>query len=180
MVHKNRVGVTTSLEHCHKEVLKKSQQLLQFLVNLRYEGKVSLGRNIKSIAEILKFFQKTLLPHMDLDERILFPFVATHIPRLSPAIKIFKIDHREFKSNLRSFIVLFEQLKNAKTENRRFEIIEQLKEKGTYLMCLLRHHVRAESEQIHKAADEDLHLVEKNFILREIKKVCKKHDPLRN
>jgi len=79
------------LEHFgegHREVLIQTDALTQALTNLHYEGKLSLGKNLKQMKKILRFFNGPLKKHMQIEEKIVYPFFETHVPKFESAITL--------------------------------------------------------------------------------------------
>ena len=156
------------LENQHRDVLSQIDQLTSALQGLHYEGKASLGKNIKEVEKALVFFHKELLPHIVLDEEIIFPFLEKHIPKLQPMLSFLKAEHSEFAESLHSFEKIFRRLQEEPGEQKSRAIIEQLREKGIYLNCLIRNHIHTESEGVYRAIDEDLKKEEKRQLLEAI------------
>src|SRR3989338_4066747 len=95
--------VLDTFEVSHVEILKKSQQLEDVLTRLRYEGRMSFGRNVKELGALLHFLNEDLKNHVTQEERVLFPYVESHIPKLEPVINLLRSEHQEFKKNLKTF-----------------------------------------------------------------------------
>ncbi len=149
----------------HKEVLEKVDQLNDTLTNLRYEGKVHIGRNMNDIEKVLSFFNEDLLPHVKLDEMV-FTFVGTHVPKLESVIRLLQAEHKEMVVNIEVFSYLFRELENEKNESKRMEAVEKLRDKGTYLIYLMRNHIQAESEGVYKVIDRELRPEEKKTLFK--------------
>ena len=164
-----RKDVVEFFEAEYKEVLNKLDQLSEATKNLRFEGKLSYGKNIKEVEEVIKFLEKKLYQHIALDEKIIFPFVEAHIPKLEPILRFLRAERNEFKINLEVFESLFKKLKGGKMEPQQHKIVEELREKGIYLVCLMRNHIQTENESVYKTIDQQLREDEKKELLRRIK-----------
>lgn len=134
--------------------------------NLRYEGKVQLTKNLKILERVTKFLTDDLIPHIHLDEKVIFPYLEKHVPKLNPMLGFLRGEHCEFKESFKAFEKLFSQFKNKKTDSHRRVLIEKLRDKGTYLFCLLRNHIQAENESVYRVMDEQLHKDEKQELLK--------------
>ena len=154
----------------HKDVLEQVDQLNDVLTNLRYEGKVHVGRNMNDIEKVLIFFSKELLPHVKLDEMV-FAFVEKHIPKLESVVRLLQAEHKEMVVNIEVFSFLFRELEHEKNESKRVEAIEKLRDKGTYLVYLLRNHIQAESEIVYKIIDRELRPEEKKTLFKLVKEL---------
>ncbi len=168
-MRESSAGFMILIEKYHFEALQKADQFYELLSNLRYEGKAAFGRNTHGIQEVLKFFRNELLVHISVDEDIVFAFAETHIPRLKLITGLLRAEHAEFKSALNNFELLFIELQEAKNDLTRSKIVEQLKDKGTYITYLLRNHIQAESESIYKILDAELHMNEKKTLFEKMK-----------
>ncbi len=144
--------------HQHSEMLKNTNRFQTLLTNLRYEGKPRLGANIQQTRLILKFLESKVIPQFRFEEKSIFPFLRRHIPKLEAALRLLEAEHDEFQSHLKSFQKSFQRF--VKTGQSDGKNSEALKETGTYMVYLLRHHLKAEN-QVYKVMAENLRADEK-------------------
>jgi hemerythrin-like domain-containing protein len=116
------------------------------------------GKNLSEIRQLADYFRKEMAVHMKQEERVLFPFLCTHIPRLQPMVRLLAADHDEFRTGMQSLG------RNLKTQKA-----HQISEQGTYLVCLLSSHMWVESHSLYKAADKELRPEEKKTLIRWMK-----------
>ena len=166
MKSKNPAYKLQKMTDIHQELFEKTDRLNHVLTNLRYEGKTNLGKNLKEVWEILCFFENEVSVHIEAEEKILFPFLETHVPRLSPLISLFHAEHEDFKKNLKRFRLALENFCGEKNDHSRSEYIDKVKEAGTYLIYLLRQHLPAEEESVYKAVYHELHDEEREELER--------------
>ncbi len=159
-------GVLALFTSEHENVLGKLDELNESINNLQYEGKVFVGKNIKAIEKTVSFLKKKLLQHIELDEKIIFPYVQKHIPKLDPMLSFLRAERNEFKLTLKDFESLFKQLKDEKNALKQQKIIDQMKEKGVYAICLMRNHIQIEIESVYKPIDRELHTNEKKELIK--------------
>ncbi len=145
--------------------MEKTNQLDEVLTHLRYEGKVQLGKNTEELEKLVAYFKKQLLTHVKKEEAV-FSFLHTRIPKLDPLLHLLQAEHKELKVNIEVLEFLSRDLAQEKGDAHRIQIIEKLKEKGTYLIYFLRHHLQVEEEGIYMAADKDLKKEEKKEVSR--------------
>ncbi len=150
----------------HENVLGRLDELNESISNLQYEGKVFVGKNIKAIEKTVQFLKKKLLQHIELDEKVVFPYVQKHIPKLDPMICFLRAERNEFKLSLKNFEDTFDHLKEGKSSLRQQKTIEQMKEKGAYVICLMRNHIQTEIESVYKPMDRELHPDEKKELIK--------------
>ena len=155
------------LEKGHKTTFQKLNQFHEVLRRLQHEGKLTLGKNIVEAIELVDYFKKELDGHMRDEEKILFPFLQTHIPRLEPIVYLLLSEHEDFRNNLNNLKTSLRQLKTRASV--RPNLIDKIGEQGTYLICLLRSHMWVESHSLYKAADKELRLSEKRKLIKLIK-----------
>lgn len=155
----------------HQSALENTRQLENLLTNLRYEGKPALGRNLKEIRAVLNFFNQDLMSHISVEEGVLFPFVGTHVPKLEPALHLLQAEHEDFKGSLRSFDLSLSELEKENSDPDRGRIIEKVRERGTYLIYLIRNHIQAEMESVYRVIDQELRAGEKKELEKRVKKM---------
>ncbi|OGW90861.1 MAG: hypothetical protein A3D28_06070 [Omnitrophica bacterium RIFCSPHIGHO2_02_FULL_63_14] len=155
------------LEKDHGETLKKLDAFDDVLKRLRYEGKASLGRNVRDANELVGYFERTLLGHMKEEERVLFPFMRKRIPRLEPLICLLLSEHDDLRQKLRRLRSTLKSCGRASTP-RAVGLLDAVCHDGTFLICLLHSHMSVETGTLYKAADRTLRPFEKEMLLRRI------------
>ena len=175
-MNEENISAKKIIEHleCHHEKsIKKTDQLNDVLINLRYEGKVSFGKNLKTIDEVVSFYDKELVHHIKLEKEIIFPFLTSHIPKLECVLNLLEGEHGDIGKNIRDLKSLSDELNRTKENVSRAKIIEKIMHTGTYFIFLVRHHIQAERESIYMAIKEELHENEtKNLYDRICKMSC--------
>lgn len=160
------------LTSIHRDLLAQTDRLNDVLINLQYEGKTKLGKNLKEIWDVLCFFEKEVDVHVGTEEACLFPFISTHVPRLDPLVQLFHAEHEDFRKNLRIFRLAMEDLCSDRSEENKILFVDRVREIGTYLVYLLRQHLKAENESLYKAINEELHEEER----LELDKLIQQHE----
>jgi hemerythrin-like domain-containing protein len=162
--------IVAFLEEEHAHALDKTNRLHDVLTNLRYEGKPSFGKNVQAVDKLISFFDQKLVDHVHLEEKIIFPFLEIHVPKLESVIHLLRSEHQDFRRNLESFKVHFAKLSAQKNDNGRGSVIEKLQEVGTYLIYLLRNHIQAERESIYRMINRELRSDEKKELAKQMKR----------
>lgn len=147
-------------------VLQKLDRLDGAIKNLQYEGKMFSRKNMREIQGVVNYLKKRLFEHIAIDEKVVFPFLEKHIPRLEPLLCFLRAERREFKLSLENFEALFQKLKDEQNGLRQHKIFEQLKEKGIYVTYLVRHHIQIEMESVYSMIDRQLQEDEKNELVK--------------
>ena len=157
--------------------LQKIERLQEILVNLRYEGRHRLGKNLKEADEVLAFFNGELAEHVELEEKVIFPFVKSHVPKLEALILMLSSEHEEFRRNLRSFEFWLGELAKEKANLDYGRLIEKVRETGNYLTYLLQNHLQEESEILYRVADQEFRSGEKRELVRRIRERTEQRPP---
>lgn len=150
------------------ETIEETRRLQRILTNLCYEGKPSLGRNLKQARQALALFSRDLMEHMDFEEKVTFPYLGTHVPKLELLISLLCSEHDEFRRNLRSLDFWLKELAEKEDGRNRMTVLEKVKELGTFLAYLLQNHLLEESEILYRVADQELRPDEKRQLVKRI------------
>ncbi len=154
------------LEKDHKKTFQNLDLFYEVLRKLRFEGKQNLGKNLKEIRRLVVYFKRELNGHMKKEERTLFPFLQTHIPRLESMVYLLLSEHEDFRNSLGNLKVALDGFKSRAAVKP--GLIDKICEQGTYLICLLRSHMWVESHSLYKAADKELRLSERRKLIKQI------------
>ena len=162
--HKNTIyGI---LEKDHKATFENINHFYSLIEKIRYEGKSTLGKHLTEAAKAVSYFGKEIGDHMREEEKVLFPFIRTHIPRLEPMVCLLLSEHEDFRRSLKDLKKSLQAVRNRYS----VDAVHRLCERGTYMVCLLRSHMWCESHSLYKAADTELKADEKQCLIRMIKK----------
>ena len=108
---------------------------------------------------MIGFFEKEVVRHMKTEEKELFPFLQRHIPRLESVICLLSAEHEDFRRGFKTFKRLFLKLyRNPKSTLR---AMDNARGEGMRLAFLLKGHLWAEGEILHKTAWRELRPAEK-------------------
>ncbi len=156
------------LEKDSKTTLRNLNKFYEVLVNLRFEGKQNVAKNMIRLRGLVSYFQEEVKAHMREEEKVLFPFLRTHIPRLEPMICLLVSEHGDFRNSLKDLNLSLSVFKKVNSDKTR--IIHQFNEQGIHLICLLRGHMSVETKTLYRAADNELRPDEKKRLIDQIKK----------
>jgi len=152
----------------HAFLTSEIDKLYSVLNALRHEGRPQLGKNLRRLNESTRFLHDGLAKIMDYEEKCLFPFIGTHIPRFQPLIFLLCSEHEDFRRLLLDLQSALAALKRQKEAAHQFRVIQRIEEKGAYLVCLLRSHLWAEDKKIFDAARQELRKGEKEKLIQQI------------
>ena len=156
------------LEKDSKTTSANLNKFYKILMDLRFGGKQDTSKSMAQLVRLVAYFKKEVVEHMREEEKILFPFLRKHIPRLEPMIWLLLSEHDDFRNALKDLSLSLSIFKKVGSDKAR--IIHQLNEQGIYLLCLLRGHMSVETQSLYRAADQELRPDEKKQLFDKIKK----------
>ncbi len=162
-------GVLKPLRKEHKAALNLIEQLDAAVVGLQFEGKTSIGRHLKQIRCVIDFFLERFSKHTELEEQIIFPYLASHIPKLGLVLPLLCSQHKELRKSIEDLELLIELFSNNVSKIDQAKTIQKIREIGIYLIYLLRHHIEVEHTSIYKMFDSELRKDEKEQLGRRVK-----------
>jgi len=151
-------------------VFEKLDQLENALYSLQYEGKIFSSSHINKAEEAVRFLEHKYAGHIKLDDCIIFPFLEKHIPRLSSVLLYLKAERREFQEGFKVFERTLSELKKGNQDIIRYNLIARLKDKGIYLISLIRSHIQLEEQSVYESITRELHQDERNALIEKIMK----------
>lgn len=158
----NNTPLTLSrrLRHNHRGLMEGVRRLTEDLARLRYEGKPSFGKNLKKTRASLALFLKHFQSDTDLEEKVVFPFLKKHVPKLSFMLQILEEEHGDLRRNVALLERLTRQL-GKKSAAQGSPVVDRLIQKGNYVHYFLRNHSSAENECVYRVLDSELSPAEK-------------------
>ena len=156
------------LDDEHEEIFQKMNVLQSLLTNLRYEGKPRLGKNLKDVGKALAFLKEKTKKHFLLEEKVIFPFLETHIPRLNPVLRLFESEHQGFQCQLRNLEVSLKEASKKRVCPESGQSAERIRENGIHMIAFLRYHLQAENGTIYRSSEMDLRPDEIALLKKEI------------
>lgn len=162
----------TFIDGEEKAILNKAEGFYKCLTHLRYEGKVSRGKNVKAAIKAVKEFRELVQNHRDLQEGVIFPFLATHIPKHESVIQFLRADHQELQRSRLKLEACLQKL-----SKKVYESLQDggSQETGVYFVCLLRHHIDLENKCVHQAIRSELRKDEQVEVKKRINRWLTRH-----
>lgn len=161
--------VVSLLEKNRASTIRILNGMSDVLIGFRNETKSSFDRNIQKTKSILRLLRAELLKHYQFEEKILFPFAKSHLPKLEPMIHFLEAEHRNFKENTKQLSDLLNHSAKVKTNGKSGAWIQKINEAGAYFIYLLRHHLEVRCEGIDKVIDHELRGYEKKELVNRFK-----------
>ena len=152
------------MEKDHRQSIRELNEFYEILRDLRYEGKMSAGKNLLRARQMTRHFRDELTDHMAQEERVLFPFLRKYIPRLEPMVYLLSSEHKDLRRTLADLKRSFSAVRKTPAA-KVGHLADHIYEQGMYLVCLLRSHMSVESRTLYQAADHELRSPERTRLL---------------
>lgn len=162
--------ISKLVELRNEEIFDVLQGFHEALINLRYEGRAALAKNLACIEHLLRFVRRNVIKHVEFEEFAAFPFLKTHIPKLEGVIQLLRSEHEDLVWSCQRFEFLIKEFSASAKTKACGRSLEKLEDAGAYLRHLLQSHMRVESQSIYKMAERELHLQEKQGLKKLIAK----------
>ncbi len=159
-------SVGAIVHESHEGVVDRISRLNRSLQGLRFEGKAMIGKNTRVLRSLFRDFTGELSRDMALEEKLLFPYLEKHVPKLKLMLHILEEEHENLRSSLDSFESLLDELARRKGGRGGFAVIEKLRRKGVYLNYFLHNHIGAENDSVYRIMMNELTPREKAELLR--------------
>lgn len=159
-----------ALQKSHAGVIQKAGELNKALHDLRYEGKPMFGKNLRRARTVFRSLEKELSKDMRFEEKVLFPFLESHVPKLRFMIHIIEEEHGDLRGNLEALQSLLEKLLRAGYDGGQSALVEKIRRKGNYLNYFLHNHTWAENESVYRVMSGDLIAAEKKELQKRFDK----------
>lgn len=155
------------LEGDCRPTFRHLDRLSAALRDLRFEGAYNQKKNIREIGRLTRFFNGEVRRHMRLEERVLFPFIRSHIPRLDPILCLLLSEHQDFRNSLYALRVAVSA--SGRPGLDKADLVQRIHENGTYLNCLLRSHFWLETQSLYRIVDKELKPTERARLVRQLR-----------
>jgi hypothetical protein len=159
-----RKEVSPIFERGHRQAAEEVSRLHEALLLLRYEGKAAFSKNLKESGKLIVSLVDGLMREMDFEEKVLFPYLKIHLPKLNLTVDILQIEHGDLRRNLLSLSGTFDQLRRRKFGRDTVEKIEALRKRTSYLSYFLQNHAWAETQSVYRLMQKELKNDEKQFL----------------
>lgn len=152
------------------KVLRCAEALQNAVTHLRYEGRLFREKNVKAVKAHIKSLKLCLKSHCGLQEKVIFPYLLTHIPKHELSIHFLQTDHTQIAKGEMEVEGCIKKLSKPDSVQKDTRVHEA----GISLICLVRHHLEFEKRSIHKALRYELAPEEKREIRGRMLKWLKK------
>lgn len=142
----------------------QTDKLRDALTRLKYEGRIFERKNLVAAQEAVERLDVVFQQHKGLQERVLFPFLGSHIPRQEPTFHFLVIEHHDIQKNRERLVrevVKISQKPNALARSRAYE-------QGIYYILLFEQHIDFERKSVRQTlckelTDEERQMISQRF-----------------
>lgn len=159
------------LERRRAKTLEALERVNRALIGFRYEGKPSFGKNISQTKKVFKLFNSELRAHLRIEDKVLFPFAESHLPKLELLIRLLRAEHDDLKKRVSYFSSLFKKVPAGNSAHEYSGWVRRVSDTGTYAAHLLKHHLKVRSKGIDRVVLRELRPDEKRELGDRIRKL---------
>lgn len=146
----------------HERLPDQTGHFYRLLNNIRLDDKAHFAKNLKDLRSATRRLETEFAHLRAHEEKCLFPFLLTRIPRLEPLIWVLLSEHEDFRRLFRDLQIDLKRLAGHKGD--RAGALRAVRDDGAYLMCLLRSHLWVEKRKVYLAARQELKPQEKSML----------------
>jgi len=152
---KNPKDVAKQLKKSLKEILKKSDHFYLSLKDIALSDDQSLKQKIKAVDQILKSSQKKWLMHIMMEEKHLFPFLRSKMPKVKATVISLQEKCKTIKVNFEVVQYLCWELTSRGSGLKRSAILKELKVSGGKLVAMIDSYLNLETEHVYGLMMQD-------------------------
>lgn len=151
-------GVTKLLGRLRQEAgfLHQINDLQNVVTSFRFEGGYVSQRNEDRVFQFLDGLAKALGERFDLEEGVVFPYADRHVPQVKALSVIMRSEHENVLSNLKKFKAAVRDLCKKCDQKAGCENIQKVRERGIYLVYLMRDRLIAKNDLFYKMLFDSL------------------------
>jgi len=133
-----------------KEILKKSDRFYLSLKDIVFDDEQSLKQKINAVDQLLKSSQDKWLTHIMMEEKYLFPFLRSKMPKVKVTVLSLQEKCKTIKVNFEVVQYLCWELTSSGSGLKRSAILNELKTSGRKLVTMIDSYLNLETEYVYK------------------------------
>jgi len=157
------------LSTCHASLVEAIKGLAGSMDILRHTRPDLRPQQIEWLRNLNGLIRQRVLPHIEVEDRIVLNYIESHIPRLAGAVAVLHMEHDDIALRQLELGRVIERFSQSRTETVP-PFSSAIEELGIYLVFLLKNHLRQEGEIIYRQASEILSRDEKRDLMVQIEK----------
>jgi len=144
----NPMEIARQLSVSLKEIVKKSDRFYSSLKDIAFDDDQSLKQKINAVDQLLKSSQEKWLTHIMMEEKYLFPFLRSKMPKLKVTVFSLQEKCKTIKVNFEVVQYLCWELTSGRTGMKPSVILNELKTSGKKLVALIDSYFNLETEYL--------------------------------
>lgn len=130
-----------------REILRRSQEFQRILFHVREDRGMERQKMLKSAVETVDYFIRRMRPRFRSENRVLFPYLREHIPKLDAAVTFLHLEQTDFDRRLNALRKHLKKLALLKKEGAAArDAAGRIHDEGLYIIYALRHYLVAEKQ----------------------------------
>ncbi len=155
-------SVLSYLDREEKKMRAQTDKLRDALTRLKYEGRIFERRNLAATQQAVKRLDVVFQHHKGLQEKVLFPFLGSHIPRQEPTFHFLVVEHNDIQKNRERLVQEVGKISQKPDALARSRAYEQ----GIYFILLFEQHIDFERKSVRQTLCKELTDDEREMISR--------------
>jgi len=146
----NPKDMARQLKKSLKEILKESDHFYSSLKDIAFDDEQSLKQKINAVDQLLKSSQEKWLTHIMMEEKCLFPFLRSKMPKVKATVLSLQEKCKTIKVNFEVVQYLCWELTSGGSGLKRSVILNELKTSGRRLVTMINSYLNLETEYVYK------------------------------
>lgn len=144
----NSKDIVRQLKKSLKEILKKSNRFYLSLKDIAFDDDQSLKQKINAVDQLLKSSQEKWLTHIMMEEKYLFPFLRSKMPKVKATVLSLQEKCKTIKVNFEVVQYLCWELTSGGSGMKRSVILRELETSGKKLVAMIDSYLNLEIEYL--------------------------------
>ncbi|MCK5013589.1 MAG: hypothetical protein KAS66_07200 [Candidatus Omnitrophica bacterium] len=146
----NPQDMVRKLKKSLKKILKKSDCFYLALKDIAFDDDQSLKQKINAAEQLLKSSQEEWMTHIMMEEKWLFPFLSSRMPKVKATVLSLQEKCKTIKVNFEVVQYLCWELTSGGTGMKRSLTLSKLKTSGRKLVAMIDSYLNLEAEYVEK------------------------------
>ena len=144
----NPKDIARQLKASLKEILKRSDHFYSSLKDIALDDDQSLKQKMNAVEQLLKSSQEKWLTHIMMEEKYLFPFLRSKMPKVKATVLSLQEKCKTIKVNFEVVQYLCWELTSGGSGMKRSAILNELKASGKKLVAMIDSYLNLETEYL--------------------------------
>ena len=142
--------IARQLKKSLKEILKKSDRFYLLFKDIAFDDDQSLKQKINAVDQLLRSSQEEWLTHIMMEEKSLFPFLRSKMPKIKSTVLSLQEKSKTIKLKFEVVQYLCWEFTSGGSGMKRSVILHELKTSGRKLVTMINSYLNLETEYVYK------------------------------